>query len=186
MIRNCRGHEILIALNRAFPDAISIVREHFAGLLSQENLVLWGGVKNIEEIEPKNMVRRLAAERIKEDFFRSLNADVVHTTSLFEGIQDSSLATIARDTLACNAVTLYDLIPFLRPEKYLTDERVEDWYRRRILQLKQTDVALAISESSRREGIDYLGLPEHSTVNISSAVDKRFKRLDVNPVLGRP
>ncbi|MCC8394907.1 glycosyltransferase [Paraburkholderia sp. MMS20-SJTR3] len=181
MIRNCRGHEVLIALNRAFPESIDTIQKHFADLLPNANVVLWGGLKGIEEIEPKNVLRRLASERIKEEYFRSLNADIVHTASLFEGFVDSSVTTVAPESLACNAVTLYDLIPYLRAKHYLADERVEDWYRRRLLQLKQADLALAISESSRREGIDHLGLPEHSTVNISSAVDKKFKRMHVSP-----
>jgi len=183
MIRNCRDHEILVALNRAFPSTIAPLRALFADILPAENVVLWGGLTNLEELAPQNVQRRLAAEHIKEVFFRSLNADIIHTSSLFEGFEDSSVTTIASDGGAINAVTLYDLIPFLRPENYLRDERVDDWYRRRILQLTQADIALAISESSRREGIDFLGLSEHSTVTVSCAVDDKFKPQEVSPAI---
>ncbi|MGV7240795.1 glycosyltransferase [Caballeronia sp. M23-90] len=72
------------------------------------------------------------------------------------------------------AVTLYDLIPYIRADTYLADDRVDDWYRRKVLQLRQADLSLAISESSRREGIDELGLQEDSVVNISCAADSKF------------
>jgi glycosyltransferase involved in cell wall biosynthesis len=181
MIRESRGHEILVALNRSFPSTIAPLKALLADVLPAQNVVLWGGMKNLEEFVPQNISRRLAAEHIKEAFFRSLKADVIHTTSLFEGFGDSSVATVASAGDAINAVTLYDLIPYLRPANYLTDDRVEDWYRRRILQLTRSDLALAISDSSRREGIDHLSLSEQSTVNISCAVDDKFKRQDISP-----
>ncbi|MGF6645843.1 glycosyltransferase [Paraburkholderia sp. GAS82] len=183
MIKDSRGHEVLVALNRAFPSTIAPLKALFADILPSENIVLWGGMTGLEEVVPQNMQRRLAAEHLKEAFFRSLNADVIHTSSLFEGFGDSSVATIASDGGAINAVTLYDLIPFLRPESYLWDDRGEDWYRRRILHLTQADIALAISESSRREGIDFLNLPEHSTVTVSCASDEKFKQHDISPAL---
>jgi glycosyltransferase involved in cell wall biosynthesis len=181
MVRHCRGHEVLIALNRVFPTTIAPLQAHFSSILPPENVVLWGGMSNLEEITPKNIPRRLASEHIKEEFFRSLNADIIHTTSLFEGLVDSAVTTVSGRGSAIDAVTLYDLIPFLRPETYLVDERVEDWYRRRILQLTRSDIALAISESSRREGIDFLGLPERSITNVSCAVDDKFRPQDVSP-----
>jgi glycosyltransferase involved in cell wall biosynthesis len=183
MVRDCREHEVLIAINRAFPETIGPTRDRFSGVLPPENVIVWGGLLALEEMEAKNLGRRLLAERAKETLFKSLGADVVYTTSLFEGLGDSSVTSVSNDLTNINAVTLYDLIPYIHPQLYLADERVEDWYKRRILQLQQSDVALAISESSRREGIDYLGLPEHATVNISCAADSIFHPLNISTQL---
>jgi len=40
---------------------------------------------------------------------------------------------------------------------------------------------MAISESSRREGIEYLGLPEDRVVNVSTAADDHFRVISIFP-----
>ena len=181
MVRSARGHDVVVAINRAFPDTIEPIRRHFSDLIPAENLRVWGGIQNLEEIHPSRVGHRLAAESVKNSFFNSLSADFVHTTSLFEGLGDAALTTVDRHFNGMNAVTLYDLIPYIRKDTYLTNPRINDWYRRRIVQLRQADLALAISESSRREGIDELALSERSVVNISCAADDQFRKLDVDP-----
>lgn len=180
---NSRGHDVIIALNAGFPDTIERLKMLFDGLLPRENLFVWSALSNSEELLPQNVGRRFASERIKEASFNTLHPDIVHTTSLFEGLGDNSIASIPASSDHINAVTLYDLIPYLRADRYLENEKVEDWYRRRILQLQYSDIALAISESSRREGIDALGMLERTTVNISCAADDRFHVMDISPSL---
>jgi glycosyltransferase involved in cell wall biosynthesis len=174
MLRGARGHHVRIALNWSFPDTVDYLTDHFSSLIPRENILVWGGMHATAEADPANSGRRLAAERVKAAFFHSLAADAIHTTSLFEGLGDESVTSIGYGITPVEAVTLYDLIPYIRAETYLANDRVEDWYRRKVLQLRQADLSLAISESSRREGIEELGLAEDSVVNISCAVDSKF------------
>ena len=49
------------------------------------------------------------------------------------------------------AVTLYDLIPLVMADRYLTDERLATRYRARAEQLHHVDLVLTISEHTRRD-----------------------------------
>ncbi|MGV7246808.1 glycosyltransferase, partial [Caballeronia sp. M23-90] len=132
MLREARGHHVRIALNRSFPNTVSYLVEHFSSLVPRENILLWGGMQDTAELHPANIGRRLAAERVKAAFFQSLAADAIHTTSLFEGLGDASVTSIGYGVTPVEAVTLYDLIPYIRADTYLADDRVDDWYRRKV------------------------------------------------------
>jgi glycosyltransferase involved in cell wall biosynthesis len=54
--------------------------------------------------------------------------------------------------------TLYDLIPLLFPDRYLTRVDLERRYRARIEQLHHLDLVLTISEHTRRDALQHLGL----------------------------
>src|SRR5690606_27322716 len=77
------------------------------------------------------------------------------------------------------AVTLYDLIPYIHRKPYLENPAVETWYLEKIEHLRRADLWLAISESSRREGICHLNLPETRSVNISTDAEVQFQPLNI-------
>lgn len=70
--------------------------------------------------------------------------------------------------------TLYDLIPFLHPGKYLQRERDRTIYMARTGWLRRADLLLAISESARQDAIIHLGLDPATVVNIGTGIDERF------------
>jgi glycosyltransferase involved in cell wall biosynthesis len=72
-------------------------------------------------------------------------------------------------------VTLYDLIPYLFPEVYLTDPGVEAWYRTRLMLLRQADRVLAISQATARDAVDRLGLQEERVLVAGAGVSERFR-----------
>jgi len=55
--------------------------------------------------------------------------------------------------------TLYDLIPLRFPEHYLADPAFKAWYLAKLEILRDCDHLLAISETSRLDAIELLGLP---------------------------
>lgn len=176
MVRNRGEHEVLIALSDQFPDTIEPIRAAFDGLLSQENIRVWNAVTPVVSSEAINDWRRQSAELLREAFLASLGPDVVHVSSLFEGLTDdavTSVGTLSRTIPT--AVTLYDLIPYIHRQHYLENPAVESWYLGKIEHLRRADLWLAISESSRREGLDHLGLPNDRTVNISTDADTHFQ-----------
>lgn len=181
MVRNRKDHEILIALNGMFPDSIEPIRDAFDNLLPQSNIRVWEAAGPTNPHGEENAWRRRAAELIREAFLASLQPDVVHITSIFEGFDDDAVHTIG--VLANRfptAVTAYDLIPLMRSQTYLDpDPQYAAFYRERLGYLKQAKLFLAISESARREFIDVLGISDDSVVSISAAAEPYFKPIVV-------
>jgi len=169
-------HEIVLALSGLFPETIEPIRAAFDGLLPQENIRVWHAPGPVREEEPGNEARREAAEIIREAFLASLQPDLIHICSLFEGYVDDAVTSIGRfDTVTPVSVTLYDLIPFLNPEQYLKpNPRYEQYYRRKIEYLQRAAIGLSISEFSRKEAIDALDIKGDKIVNVSTAIDSHF------------
>jgi glycosyltransferase involved in cell wall biosynthesis len=180
MAQQAGPHEVWIALSGLFPGTVEPLRAAFDGLIPQDRIMVWDAPSPVLEIEPNNGWRHKAAELLRESFLASLSPDVVHVASLFEGWVDNAVASIALYAKGIpTAVTLYDLIPLIHEDTYLEDERQRAWYLRKLSSLQRSHVTLAISEHSRREGIQLLGLPEASTVNVSTAADPSFHPVDL-------
>ncbi len=71
-------------------------------------------------------------------------------------------------------VTLYDLIPLVMPEIYLRDEGWERRYRQRLALVRNADLVLAISEHTRQDGIQLLGLAPEQVISIGGGVSSFF------------
>ncbi|WP_145008365.1 glycosyltransferase family 4 protein [Pseudomonas oryzihabitans] len=176
IVRNRGEHEVIILLNGQFGDTIEPIRTAFEGLLPVDRIHVWYGPAHTAECLSGNDWRRLAAETLREAYIASLNADIVHISSLFEGTADDAIVTlggISSDTPV--VVTLYDLIPLMNPEDYLDPHpNFKNYYLNKIAHLKSAQGWLGISESACREGIDVAGLPADRVVNISTAADSIF------------
>ncbi|CAN7245874.1 glycosyltransferase family 4 protein [Trinickia sp. LjRoot230] len=180
IIRNAGAHEIWVILSDAFPDSIECIRASLAGLLPSERIVVFSVPPLTPYVGSKNW-RVGAAQLIREYAIAELEPDLVHISSLFEGYVDQSTSSVkAFDADIITAVTLYDLIPFLNPERYLADTGVRRHYYEKIDALKRADVLLAISQYCAEEASRELGIPGERIINISSGVSNIFKRLDVS------
>lgn len=176
MARNAGGHDIWLVLNAAFPESISDIRRAFAGIIPKERLRVFDIPAPVAECDPGNAWRARAAEKIREHFIQTLQPDAVLVTSLFEGDLDNAATSIGTFCGgAKTAVILYDLIPLLNPEDYLARPAQRQYYERKIESLKKAGLLLSISEYSRREAIEALGLAQDRVVNISTAADPHFK-----------
>lgn len=182
VVRNRGDHEIFLVLNGLFPDTIEPIRAAFEGLLPQENIRVWYAPSPVKEEQLGNDTRREVAELIREAFIASLNPDVVHITSLFEGYVDCAVTSIGRfNSKALVSVTLYDLIPLLNPEQYLQpNPRYQAYYQRKIDWLKKAAVMLGISDYACQEAKDALSIDSTKVVAISTAIESSFKKLDIN------
>lgn len=182
MIRNRGSHEIIIMLNGMFPESIEPIRAKFDGLIPQKNIVVWIAAGPVQPSDENNVDRRKTAEALRSAFIRKINADVLHITSLFEGFTDNAIHTITHsknDPLV--AVTFYDLIPLLQKEIYLPpNSSYSAFYLEKISFLKQADLFLAISNSSRQELINNLSINSEAVVNIGSATESHFKKISIN------
>ncbi|TWI64327.1 glycosyltransferase involved in cell wall biosynthesis [Pseudoduganella lurida] len=175
MLRQGGSHEFRIAVNNHFPDSVANLRRTFDGLVPQSHISAYQLPDAIWEHQVANAWRVRAAERVREAYLAGLAPDVVHVSSLFEGLGENACVSVLHERHRHNtAVTLYDLIPLVRKETYLTDPHVANWYHRKLQSLKNAQILLAISGHSRQEAIDALQLPPDQVVNISSAVDDIF------------
>lgn len=176
MIAHGGGHEYLVALNAAV-GGVDELRDEFAELLPRENVRAWFPPRG-----PMNAVRMKCAELTREAFLASLKPDVVHVSSLFERVNDVPDITVGTFSSSVpTVVTLFDLIPLIYPDRYLVAPGARQWYMARIDSLRRADLLLGISGSACREAVEYLGVPEEKVVNISSAADDQFTRMDVLP-----
>ncbi len=184
LVRNIGDHEIILALNGLFPDTIEPIRAAFDGLLPQENIRVWHAPGPVMERQPGNDERRKVAELIREAFLCSLAPDVIHISSIFEGYVDDAVSSIGRfDHATPVSVSLYDLIPLLNAKQYLeANPSFSRYYARKIRYLKQSNVYLAISESTRQESIENLEVPKSRVINISTAIERCFRPLDINEI----
>ena len=179
MVREGRGHDFWIALNGALADSVEDIRASFDNLLPQEQIVLWNNPFPTSASQAKTGWSQRVAEVLREDFLSALKPDFVHLASLFEGWSDAATTSIGRGSTPRirTAVTLYDFIPLTMGKLYLPDARTRRWYERKVEDLRQADLLLAISAFTRDEAVQLLGLPADRIVNISGSSDPIFRRL---------
>ncbi len=181
IIRNRGEHEVIIVLNGLFPDATQFIKSQFEDLLPPENIRIWYAPGPVMECQAGTDLRREGAELVREAFIASLQPDVVHISSLFEGFGDNTVTSVGKfDTNTPVSISFYDLIPFLNPKEYLEVDRFyATYYMRKLDYLKRAALLLSISEFSRSEGLEHLDFSPEQIVNISSAAEPFFS--DVAP-----
>ena len=178
--RRAGQHDLWLFLTDVHADGIESIRQSFDGLVPNEKIILWRSPTLTSEFDRQSIQRRLTVETAREAFLASLNPDFVHVSSLFE-THDNCITSIGHiDPRPRTAVTLYDLIPLVHKETYLSDDNARWWYMRKIEQLKKADLLFAISESSRKEAIEYLSVPQDSVVTIWGAADPHFKKISIS------
>lgn len=180
MLRNARGHEILLVMNSLLRTPAEEVRASFSNLIPQDKIKIFTVPAGIGEFGNTSTKVR-AAEILREAFISSLKPDVVHVSSLFEGLHEEIVTSVgALFPSERTAVTLYDLIPLAQREKYLTSKESVNHYFEKIKNLKRAGLLLSISDYSRLEAIDMLPFDSEKIINISSAADERFRPINVD------
>ncbi|PBS12314.1 glycosyl transferase family 1 [Lysobacteraceae bacterium NML93-0792] len=183
VVRNRGDAEILLVLSDLFPETVGAIREAFADSLPHDAIRLWSAPGSTRECDEGNADRREVAEAVREAFIASLRPDVVHVTSLFEGFVDDAVTSIG--VLGAGApvtVALYDLIPLANPAQYLDHNAAyRAHYMRKVEWLRRASGFLAISEYSRREGRDTLGMEDALFHDVSTAIEADFAQEALDP-----
>lgn len=176
------SHEPIILLNEAMPDTAEALSDDFATILPRENIRFWRGLTSLGlSGGVGNTARRHASEVIRAQCLAGLNADFIHVASVVEGASDDVVSSWpAGLERPPHVATFYDAIPLIRRDQYLLGAWKEwgltDWYWRQLQELRQCDALLAISESSRREAIDYLGCDPARVYNMRAGFDGKIFR----------
>jgi len=172
--------EIFIVLNSAFEESIFEIRNGLKGIVPEENVKVWHNPLKYNYLDSGDCANRTAAELIREAFISNLKPDIVFITSVFEGLADNAVVSIGNFKNATTVAILYDLIPLIRKSTYLDNPIVNKWYNKQLNYLRRANLLLSISDSSRQEAIDHLGISQDHVVNISTAVEKEFKNIVFN------
>lgn len=182
MVRQRGEHEILIMLSGLFPETIPPIQDVFKDLLPPENILIWHAPGPVFGLGWGDTKRRHQAELIREQFLVNLKPDIVHISSIIEGFADNAVHSIGfSPTGILTAVTSYDFIPLIYKDIYLSpNPKLELLYKEKLEHLSRANLFLAISNSSRLETIEYLGVDPSDVVNISAAADSKFKPLYVD------
>ena len=149
--------ELVAALERWFPDAV-------------ERYLINPSLSVAAALESLPPPTRLG---IVDDIPSS--AGVYHVGSPFEPDVELDLLWPRAARSRPLVVTLYDLIPELFPEIYLTDPPTRAWYRTRLNLIRQADRVLAISAASAADAVARLGIPEQRVVVVGAAAADRFQ-----------
>lgn len=169
-------HEILLALNGAFPETIEPLMKALEGLVERRNIHVWHSLPSVASHDADHAWRRKSAQLLREAFLMSLQPDVTLVCSLFEGLSDDAITSIHEfSDNALTAVVLYDLIPLLHRERYLQNPIVATWYLEKIEYLRKAHLCLAISQSSQNEAIAHLHFQSTQVSSISSDVGPQFQ-----------
>ncbi len=181
MARQRGEHKILLALNAAYADTIEPIRATFADLLPLDAIRVFEVASPVGGHDVANDARRKAAEAMREAFLSSLQPDVILIASLFDEFGGEVVTSVhsVHSTIP-TAVILYDLIPLIHRQFYLTDPQLERWYYGKLNHLKRADILLSISASSGREAKEYLNFPEYSVTNILTACDPHFRPITLS------
>jgi len=182
IVRHAAHHEVWLVLNGALEESVLELRRTFAGLVPPERIRVFEPPGRVAERDPHARARARAAEILREHFIALLAPDVVLVTSLFEGYVDDAVGSVGRFVDgARSAVILYDLIPLLNADTYLSTPVLQQFYMRKIDSLRRAGMLLAISDYAREEAIQALGLAPQAIQAISTAVDETFTPTLLDP-----
>ena len=174
LIQSAGQHEIILLINAGLRDGADAVIAEFRQQLPRQQIVVFEPMAPLSFFEPCNRARGLAMELVREAMLVDLEPDVVLLTSLFEGYRDNAVTSVsAYSTGVPTAVVHYDLIPLSSPE-YLRVESQAQFFQRKVEHLQSADLLLAISQATRNDAIDRLGLTGGQVVNIGAAVERGF------------
>lgn len=162
--------EIFLLLNGLFLETVEPVIKQFENLLPRHHFVVFDAYKG-QALSEENALGVAVSQLCREKLIADLNPDFLLLTTLFEGAMDNSVTSVGQFCHIPTAVVLYDLIPHILKEKYLSFAPLKEWYYNKIESLKQADLLLAISESAKQEAVQHLQIDADKIINISSAVD---------------
>lgn len=182
MLRLGRPHEFSILLNGVFDRSLDLVMADFEVEADDPRISVYQTLPHSTEWTAADSWRHKASELLRESFLAAKGFDFVHCTSLFESpMDDSSTSWGQVPNRALQGVTLYDLIPYVFQEIYLQEPAMRSYYLRKIQELRRADLLLAISDFSRHEAIERLGVDPRRVVNIAGAADTRFRVVQIAP-----
>lgn len=173
MVESKDRHEYILLFNGSFDNSF----QEFQQIFNLDGILVkfWYPLIPTSYLLSENDDNRIVSEKIYKDFVNSLNPDFLLITSIFEGLGDNTISYLDGSESFKTGVILYDLIPLIYPEKYLSNNVLKGWYENKLDYLKRAKYLFSISESAGSEAIKYLDWDPAFVKNISTAADEKFK-----------
>ena len=111
-------------------------------------------------------------------YIRENNIDIFYITSPFE----SNFILYKKEWFEGVKVisTVYDIIPYVMKEKYLSDKNSFNWYMKCVENLRWSDELFVISESVKTDLVKYLQFSPDNIKTIWGGVDKKYKIINIS------
>lgn len=111
-------------------------------------------------------------------YIRENNIDIFYITSPFE----SNFILYKKEWFEEVKVisTVYDIIPYVMKEKYLSDKNSFNWYMKCVENLRWSDELFVISESVKTDLVKYLQFSPDNIKTIWGGVDKKYKIINIS------
>lgn len=171
LVAEAQQHEIFAHLATDLPMMVKLDELPESRILRSPSLPDWDTNRDFRGGE-RDALDALALSA----FIAPVKADIVHTSHLFEDLGNRvSLPSFAqRSAGQVISTTLYDLIPLIFQDHYFQDENLRKWYLARLTLLRQMDLILAISESTRQDAINLVGIEPWRIVTIHGGISPHF------------
>lgn len=111
-------------------------------------------------------------------YIRENNIDIFYITSPFE----SNFILYKKEWFEGVKVimTVYDIIPYVMKDKYLSDKNTYDWYMKCVENLRWADELFVISESVKTDLVKYLKFSPENIRTIWGGVGECYKIIDIS------
>ena len=180
MARRRGGHDYRAALVGDVTQLSAMADAALRPLFPESGVYRCFGIPETAGLPPD--VSETASEALIMSGLRRYTPDAIHFTNLF-GVDRGTLVVPPVDPAHCPEVicaTLYDLIPLVMGDLYLSDPKEDRRYRACLERLRNCDLVLSISESSRRDAIRLVGIEEQRIVTIGADASPEFRP----PIMG--
>lgn len=171
-----RGHEPVCLVSEAFQEGLDALKGDIEAHLPEARLVSFQIPSPCAAAWPENAWRQMAGRLLREYAIACLEPDFVHIPALLaDGWGDDAVASVG--VLGVHvpvSLTQHDLIPLVMADSYMPPGPFRDYYMVKLENAKRADLQMAISEYSRREALEWMGMAPEQVVNISSAADITF------------
>ena len=147
LVENKGSHEIHLLLNAKFSEECKHTCREFSNLIGHDSIHYWMPLdnKSHHDIDTKSI-------QISRDIYRAKIHKIEPDAVVFS---EPFTQTFGCDALSGSGIKtfpiLYDLIPAIYPEDYLTAPQQKLWYESKMAEMGNMDGVLTISESSKLE-----------------------------------
>lgn len=172
---NKQGHDFYVAANGLYPERIELIRQIYLNRLRLGHLFVYS--QPIREIFADVCTYEAVSSAVIHRAYQTIAPNAILYPSPFEGWQERGVVALPNGPLpgGLRIALLYDFIPWLFPEHHFgAVPGYEAWYLKRLGALRKFDLLLAISDATRRDAVEILGVPTERVVNISGAAEEIF------------
>jgi len=174
--------DLYALLNAAMPDTLAHAYSIADMLVGAEKIFIYPGISDTKAGVDGIKALRWLSQAAYEAFIEETGCDALLAGTIVEGFEDETTVSLKNSKSSyIKAAIFYDAIPLSDIEKYIGWKPVQDWYFERIGHFKTADVVCAISDSSRREAVELLGIDPLKSVAIGTAIDKTIFHVDTPP-----